>query len=325
MKRLLIASLLLAFLAPIQAQTIIGNQIAVKVSTASYGATANALLSLPDDYHTTTGNYPLIIFLHGLGEKGSSVTDLKRQITQGLPKVIAGGAKMEAVNPVDGKLYKFIVLSPQHHAWTMTAEQLEYMIKTLPNTWRIDMDRIYITGLSAGGQGTIQAITYTQDLSNKIAAVVPMSPAHPGEAPMKNFRFAKESRTAAWFFAGRDAGDNTYRLNSLRYNDSLNKYNPGGSKVTIHPGGHCCWADYYNPSYRENGMNIYEWMLQFKKGDTIPTVPEPPVPPVDTVKYIQILHDPAKVFKIIVIDKDGTVTSIDSTSTTSGELKISTQ
>lgn len=304
---------------------IIGGQSAVKINTASYGGTVNALISLPDDYGTTNEKYPLIIFLHGLGEKGSSETDLKKLITQGLPKVIAENGKIEAVNPVDKKPYKFIVLSPQHHAWTMTPEQLIYMIRTLPNTWRIDTNRVYITGLSAGGQGVIQSVIYSQELSNKIAAIVPMSPAHPGEWVMNNFRFVKEAKTNAWFIAGKAASDNTYRNNALRYNDSINKYNPGSSKVSLHKDGHENWVVFYNPSYRENGMNIYEWMLQFKKGDTIPTAPEPPVPPADTVKYIQILHDPAKVFKIIVIDKDGTVTSIDSASTTSGELKISTQ
>lgn len=135
---------------------------------------------------------------------------------------------------------------------------------------------------------------------------------------MKNFRYT--AGAAAWFFAGTASGDNTYRLNSLRYNDSINKYNPGGSHVTLHPGGHCCWSDYYDPSFRENGVNIYEWMLAHAKGsDPVPPDPEP------EVKYIQIAHDPAKVMKIIILDKDGKWTEYEAASVSSGAIKISTK
>lgn len=269
----------------LSAQTIIGNQLAIQVKTEpNSGSSQYALVSLPDNYDKETDKYPLLLFFHGAGELGKTITDLSKLNNQGLPNLISKGLKVQAVNPIDKKNYKFIVVSPQHHGWTTTANSLEFIIKQLANLYRVDTTRVYLTGLSAGGQGVIQDVTYSQQLTNSIAAIVPMSPSSPSSEVLKNFTFFKESKTGAWFFSGAsDPG--IYTLNAKKYNDSVNKYYPGGSKVTIYPGGHCCWTTYYDPSYRENGMNIYEWMLQYtttsSPSTTIPST-EPTDPVVET-------------------------------------------
>lgn len=310
MKHTLAALLLIPLITSGQ---IIGKQQAAKIQVAAYGASQNALVSLPGNYQSSTERYPLIIFLHGVGEKGSTINDLSKLIGQGLPKIISQRGHISAINPVDGKLYDFIVVSPQHHAWTTTPESLQFMLGSLQKMYRIDTNRIYLTGLSAGGQGVIQAITFSADLAGKFAAVVPMSPAHPGEQLMKNFRLNKN---IAWFFAGDGSGDATYRNNANRYNDSINKHFPGASRVSLFKGGHCCWADVYSPDYRIGGMNIYEWMLSNSRGSS-------GAAPIDSTKYLKVMHDPAKVKKVIVLDKDGTWTEYDPSSITSGDFKIS--
>jgi poly(3-hydroxybutyrate) depolymerase len=308
------ATLLLIFaLAIIQvhAQTL-GNQQAIKVKNASYGSTQNALISLPDDYDKTTEKYPLIIFLHGYGEVGNTTTDLNKLLKQGLPAVIAKGVNIQATH--EGKLYKFVVVSPQHHGWTTEPAQLDYMVGELARTYRVDTDRIYLTGLSAGGQGVIQAVTYSQSLTNKIAAIVPMSPSAPDNSFIKRFGFFAASKTGAWFLSGKSDPGN-YTDNARRYNDSINRYSPGGSKLTLYTGGHCCWVNIYDTSYREGGKNIYEWMLTHKKG----SAPEPPKPPkVDTmvIKCVGCgitAADVQKVRKAIILMKDGSYREIDST------------
>lgn len=238
----------------------IGHQLPIEVEVSSWGGTLNALLYLPDDYATSTSTkYPLILFFHGAGQTGSGEEDLPELLDAGLPKVIADGVAIEAINPVDSNLYKFIVVSPQHFGWTPLPDNIEYMLADLNSRYRIDTNRIYITGLSAGGQGVIQSTTYSQALTNRIAAIVPMSPSAPDNSYTSKFGFFTASQTGAWFFSG--ASDGGYTVNANKYNDSINKYFPGGSKITEYPGGHCCWHTYYNPSYRESGMNIYEWML----------------------------------------------------------------
>ena len=305
MKKLLVTTLVLLLFLSTYAQTLIGGQVPVQLKVTSYGSTQNALVSLPDDYNQTTGVYPLIVFLHGLGEIGSTTTDLNKLLNQGLPAVIAKGIKIQATNPVDKKLYKFIVLSIQHFGWTTPPENLYYILNNIRSTYRVDTNRIYVTGLSAGGQGVIQALTYSQDLTSKIAAVVPMSPSAPDNSVLKNFRFA--AKTAAWFFSGASDPGN-YTANAKRYNDSINKYNPGNSRITLFPGGHCCWVTYYNPDYRENGKNIYEWMLTYTKGKG-GTIPDTPVfdPQI-------CIGQAGSIRKVIVLMKDGSFKELDSTS-----------
>ncbi|CAL1518217.1 hypothetical protein [Chitinophaga sp. MM2321] len=303
-KHIILLLFFAAFSIQINAQSLIGNQTPILVKTASYGATQNALLSLPDDYNVTNDKYPLIIFLHGYGEIGSGVAGLKNLIGQGLPQVIANGNKIQAVDPATGKLTKFIVISPQHWAWTTAPDAIDFMLSDLPKSYRIDTDRIYLTGLSSGGQGVIQAVTYSQGLLNKLAAIIPMSPSAPDEGTLKKFSFFKEAKTSAWFFSGAsDPGNMTD--NARRYNDSINKYSPGASKLTLYPGGHCCWADIYNPSHKENGVSMYEWLLTKVKGGAIT---EPPVvtPPVDTVPVIT-----RKLISVIrVYDNNGVIEAI---------------
>jgi predicted peptidase len=308
MRKLLLSLLLTVACLSGWAQTLVGGQLPIKVRTASYGATQNALLSLPDDYNTTTAKYPLIIFLHGYGEVGNSVADLSKLIKQGLPQVISSGTKIQATNPVDGKPYKFIVVSPQHWGWTTEPASIEYMLGELAKTYRVDTNRIYITGLSAGGQGVVQACTYSQSLTNKIAAIVPMSPSAPDNNFMSRFRFFAQAKTAAWFFSGNNDKTGPFTDNARRYNDSINKYNTNASRMTVYPGSHCCWPTYYTPTYREGGMNIYEWMLTHTRGiDTVP--PMPPVPDREIC-----IGQAKSIRKVIVLMKDGSYREYDSTS-----------
>ena len=58
---------------------------------------------------------------------------------------------------------------------------------------------------------------------------------------------------------------NTY-INII--NTTLNPPNPLAKKTIFPVGGHDAWSTTYNPTYRENGLNIYEWMLQYKRNFT---------------------------------------------------------
>src|SRR4051812_42748103 len=107
------------YCAPSLAQTVIGRQNVDQYPTTASGALTYGLTWLPTDYATNTSQkYPLIIFLHGSGEGGDGVGGLYTLTTQGLPWTIANGFNPEAVNPVDGQNYKFIVVSPQA-PWSM--------------------------------------------------------------------------------------------------------------------------------------------------------------------------------------------------------------
>ena len=97
------------------------------------------LLYLPEDYDTKQdAKWPLLVFLHGAGERGD---DIDRVKVHGSPMLIE-----------KGKHFPFIIVSPQcprGQVWETTV--LDAMLDDLIRKHRIDTTRLYLTGLSMGG------------------------------------------------------------------------------------------------------------------------------------------------------------------------------
>lgn len=121
----------------------------------------NYQLFLPQDYASTEGNYPLILFLHGMNRRGS---DIQRLDGYGLAWV--------AENKQD---FPFIVLTPQCPAdsdWTKEHDSTLALVSDIQENHRVDADRIYVAGFSMGGHGTWDYASRSPQL---FAAFVPMS------------------------------------------------------------------------------------------------------------------------------------------------------
>lgn len=105
------------------------------------------LLFLPEDFKDA----PLIIYLHGAGERGQNEEHLYKH---GIPKLIREGREFPA-----------IILCPQCPAefvWNNVVRELKTMIDKVVEEYSVSPDRISITGSSMGGFGTFEmALTYT--------------------------------------------------------------------------------------------------------------------------------------------------------------------
>ncbi len=116
-------------------------------------------LYVPDDLDSSNGN-ALVLFLHGWGEKG---TDNESQLQQ------AGGL-IEAARQYDSFL-----LAPQVPVggnWVAsTIATVGEIIENTQGSYAIDPNRIYVTGYSMGGFGTLNALLLFPDV---FAAGVPM-------------------------------------------------------------------------------------------------------------------------------------------------------
>jgi hypothetical protein len=219
------------------------------------GSSVPGWLYLPADYSSTTNSYPVILFFHGSGEAG---TDPARVLRNGIPRMIANGVRPDSiVNPADGKKYSFIVLSPQHWSWSPSPDWIPAELEWLKKNYRIDTTRIYVSGLSAGGQESFNAITYNDAVSRLIAAAVPMSPAALGPYDIS---MIGKYHIKSWFLSG---STDDFTNNAKRYSAEANSVYPGSSRVTVFTGGHCCWATYYNPSWKDSttGLSVLQWML----------------------------------------------------------------
>jgi predicted peptidase len=195
------------------------------------------LLYLPSDYESK-GPWPLVIFLHGAGERGDDLNLVKKH---GPPKQIE-----------EGKSLPFIVVSPQcakDSSWSTQERELKALIDEIVKKYKVDPDRVYLTGLSMGGFGTWALAAYDPD---RFAAIIPICG---GGEPISARRLV---HIPVWAFHG--AKDQVVPLKrSEEMVEALEKAK-GNVKLTVYPeAGHDSWtATYDNPE-------VYQWLLAQKR------------------------------------------------------------
>jgi predicted peptidase len=204
------------------------------------------LLYLPKGYAEDTGKkWPLILFLHGAGERG---TDIWKVAKHGPPKHI-----------VTQPEFPFIVISPQcaeRERWSN--ENLLPLLDEVIANHRVDTRRVYLTGLSMGGYGT-----WSLGLSHpeRFAAIAPIC----GGGEMITLLLSRMDRFEAlktmgiWAFHG--AKDPVVPLEeSRRMVDALKKHGLDQVKFTVYPEAeHDSWTETYkNPEF-------YNWLLQHER------------------------------------------------------------
>jgi predicted peptidase len=195
------------------------------------------LLYLPEDYEKQE-SWPLMLFLHGAGERGNDLELVKKH---GPPRLIA-----------EGKDFPFIVVSPQCPK-DMSWEPIELvaLLDDISSKYKVDADRICVTGLSMGGFGSWRLAAY---IPQRLAAIAPICG---GGETFWTKRFV---HLPVWAFHGaKDTGVPLERSEAMV--DALTK-NGGDAKLTIYPeAGHDSWTVTYNDPA------LYEWMLAQKRSE----------------------------------------------------------
>jgi predicted peptidase len=197
--------------------------------------TMKYLIYLPKDYDQKESR-PLMLFLHGAGERGNNLDLVK---THGPPKLIGAG-----------KQFPFIVVSPQcpNGRWWQSVE-LATLLDEIVEKYKVDQDRIYVTGLSMGGFGTWSLAAYQP---NRFAAIVPICGG--GEVYWADTL----AHIPAWVFHG--AKDPVVPPERSKKMVEALKKNGGDPKFAIYPeAGHDSWTEAYNTP------ELYEWLLQQKR------------------------------------------------------------
>ncbi len=229
---------------------------------------------LPARYFLTTKNYPLIIFLHGIGELGQGSP--ARIGCCGLPYYASRGL-FPAQFVVGGQKYSFIVVAPQFKVRAKPVD-VQAAIEFAVKKYRVDVSRIYVAGLSLGGGSTWD---FTSVYGQNAAAVLPVCG---GTAPSQTLAKSIASKNVpVWTIHS-----NTDRMvpisfatNWINWIKAANPIFASNYKVTILYGGedhNTSWAKAFNPVNRWDGYNVYEWLLRFKRTGGIVVAPPAPAP-----------------------------------------------
>ena len=202
-----------------------------------YNAGFNYIIKMPKDY--IEGNkYPLILFLHGAGERGCDEKSLTPigPLRTGLEEYIED----------------FVVVSPQcplEITWFDVSESLDKFIDFVINLPFVDNKRIYLTGLSMGGYGAFQIAMRTP---SKFTALVTCC----GGGMYWNAEKLKDLPTLAYH--GIDDDIVSFE-ESVKMVHSINKFGGNAKLITCYNCGHGCW------DYAYANKEMYKWLLSHKK------------------------------------------------------------
>lgn len=194
------------------------------------------LLYLPQAYEDdATERWPLILFLHGAGSRGSDV-EMVRQ--SGLPQLLEGGLALP-----------FVVVSPQcpeDSHWTLHIDALNALLSDVVARYQVDEARVCLTGVSMGGAG---AWFLAGASPERFAALVPVA------SRIVPLPLPRLKNLPVWVFHGED--DDIVPLSEARRTVDALRAVGAHVKLTIYPdtGHHLSPRVYSDPT-------LYAWLLR---------------------------------------------------------------
>lgn len=204
------------------------------------------LLFTPKGYDPKGNNqWPLILFLHGAGERG---TNIQKVAVHGPPKIVKSRPD-----------FPFLVASPQcPNDETWSNEAVVALLDEVIAKHAVDTNRVYLTGLSMGGYGAWSlALNYPE----RFAAVAPTCG---GGNPVDLLLVSRKRMDAVkalpfWVFHG--AKDPVVKLGeSQRMVAALKKAGVKEVELTVYPEAeHDSWTETYN------NEKLYDWFLKHER------------------------------------------------------------
>jgi predicted peptidase len=234
-------------------QALTKNPVIDKFQYEAYGSTKFRLYT-PED---TTKKQPLVIFFHGMGQGFDNEAQMK----------FSNGATRWAY-PENQAKYPCYIAAIANGAWGFWPEQpikdAKAYAEKLIAEGKVDPDRVYVTGYSAGG-GAVW--TFARLFPDFPAAIAPLTPA-------SGLNSISEANAVAdlpvWSFITKEDPNcwNTTMDNDKKYSKYLKDY-----KLTIlenndikeTPGHyywpHCCWVPVYNEYTDTDRGMLQDWMF----------------------------------------------------------------
>jgi len=192
---------------------------------------------IPQEYYKHEILFPLLIFLHGTPQRGDDFTKLKNVA---LPKLL----EQELITL---PMIVTAPLCPQNESWD--SDLLFSLLKNLKNKYRVDPRRIYLTGFSMGGFGSLK---FAKDYPELIAAMAPVCSG--GSKFIASF--IKDIPT--WFFHGKKDKIIDFEKTKVLV-DELKTYGSDVKFTEYEDLGHDIWERTYK------NIKLYDWFLKYSK------------------------------------------------------------
>jgi len=224
---------------------------------ASKKANLRYLLHVPDEAPPADG-YPLLLFLHGKGERGEDLALVKRH---GPAKLAADGSRE----------FPFVILSPQcpvSTSWITRVADVAALVRETVDRHGIDPDRIYGTGSSLGAAGIWALLEADPNLFTATVLVSPYGDAAKvaGHAHVPTWIFYRDGdpyveppMTRELVRALATAGASVSQADSI----AAGHASAATVKVTCYPALHKAEPDWkrhdaWTATYAEPGL--YDWL-----------------------------------------------------------------
>lgn len=255
----------------------------------------NGLLQyLPPGYNSAgTQLYPLIIYFHGVGELGDGgnadlckLFNLNSNGTNNifdisLPERIELGQLPTVTN--NGNTYNFIVLSPQYNQYSFptnypSTNDVAAFINYAILNYKVDPARIYLTGMSSGANMVMEYASASTTNAARVAAIAMASLCSTvGSNPQGPANIANTDLPVWEVHCTNDNNPFCHDSISTNWINAINNYSnpptPLAKKTTLPITGWPCvnlnehntWNTLYDPSFRVDGTNVYEWFIQYSR------------------------------------------------------------
>ena len=200
-----------------------------------------AQITTPTDFDPKKESLPMLVFLHGSGERGD---DLSRVKIHGLAKKFAENSDWNGL--------RVITVSPQcpnDITWSELTYPLFQFIQNTAKAYNADPDRISITGLSMGGFGTWNMIAVYPDFFSAAAPICGggMSWRIPANMKMPVRAFHGDADSVVPFSCSVDM------VNTMNERG-------GHAELTVFPG---CDHNSWDPAY--DTTDVIEWLVRSRR------------------------------------------------------------
>ena len=268
MKLLLTISLILISLLGFGQRT--GDQYIVTYSTNTH---YNYVITPPSYAANPTKSYPVVIQFNGLGETQNNWSTIN---AYGATAEITSG-RWNGVQQFGDSTFEFIAISTQYSgSGTISADRMKRNIDSLKKYYRFDTTRIYVTGLSAGGQTFIRSAGWTAsgnpDYTQWTAAFLMSSGSAVSGALVDSLaQWSRLGGSMMYTIASSDVGSNRIDEPTMRAamlaGRSGSYYGYTWTSPPWPGDGHGYWGYGYDSSYKDPdlGLNAWEWLLGHTK------------------------------------------------------------